>query len=67
MGSDVSADRMKFSRGQQGEGTVATMQESSELRKKLSGIKGLPNKDTAGKERMINEPFLYPFCLNLLT
>lgn len=32
-GSDVSADRRKFSRGQRGEGTVATMQESSELRK----------------------------------
>lgn len=32
-GSDVSADRMKFSRGQQGEDTVATMQESRELRK----------------------------------
>lgn len=31
--SDLSADRMKFSRGQRGEGTVAAMQESSELRK----------------------------------
>lgn len=34
IGSDVSADRMKSSRGQRGEGTVATVKESSELRKK---------------------------------
>lgn len=33
IGSDLSADRMKFSRGQRGEGTVAAMQESSGLRK----------------------------------
>lgn len=35
--------------------------------KTVSGSKDLANKDTADKERMIDEPFLYPFCLNLLT
>lgn len=33
----------------------------------LSGSKDPLNKDTAGRERMTDRLFLYPFCLNLLT